>query len=406
MDKKSIIQCNCRGLKANYNEKLILMSLFSPSVICLQETFLKESDNVSFRDFNMFNYICPDGQRAWGGTSVMVKSSVPHSQFDLNTNLHAVAVNVTLSIKVTICSIYLPPYDILSKNSLVSLIDQLPHPFILVGDFDGHSKVLGCADTNDRGEIIEDVIAENDLYLLNEKQPTYLHPPTGNYFAIDLSLCHPNIYLDFGWSVCDDLHGSDHFPILIKETESSDDEQHCRWNLKRANWESFTILCQEKLTPEKFKTAEDMSAFTSVLHDISEKCIPKYSTRSKRRNPWFNDECKTAINKRKSALQKFNKNPSCENHMHSKLGRAKARRTIKDAKRTSWRQYVNKLNSRTPIKKVWDMIRKVRGKNKKSECVHIKSSNGNMCYATKEISNALGENFQKYSYSSNYSQQF
>ena len=195
---------------------------------------------------------------------------------------------------------------------------------MLIGDFNGHSKVWGCSDTNDRGEIIEDVIAENDLCLLNEKQPTYLHPPTGNYYAIDLSLCHPNIYLDFDWSVCDDLHGSDHFPILIKETESSDDEQHCRWNLKKANWEAFTTLCQERLTPEKFKTAEDMSAFTSALHDISEECIPKSSTKSKRRNPWFNDECKTAINERKSALRKFNKNPSRENHMHTKLARAKA----------------------------------------------------------------------------------
>ena len=244
--------------------------------------------------------------------------------------------------KITICSIYLPPSDVLSKNSLVNLIDQLPQPFILVGDFNGHSKVWGCSDTNDRGEIIEDVIAENDLCLLNEKQATYLHHPTGNYYAIDLSLCHPNIFLDFDWSVCDDLHGSDHFPILIKESESSDDDQHCRWNLKKANWEAFTILCQERLTPEKFKTAEDMSAFTSALHDISEECIPKSSTRSKRRNPWYNDECKTAINKRKSALRKFNQNPSRENHMHSKLARAKARRTIKDAKRSSWRQYVNK----------------------------------------------------------------
>ena len=82
------------------------------SVICLQETFLKQSDNISFRDFNMFNYICPDGQRASGGTSIMVKSSVPHSQFDLNSNLQAVAVNVTLSKKITICSIYLPPSDV------------------------------------------------------------------------------------------------------------------------------------------------------------------------------------------------------------------------------------------------------------------------------------------------------
>ena len=119
-------------------------------------------------------------------------------------------------------------------------------------------------------------------------------------------------------------------------------------NLKKANWETFTTLCQEQLTPEKFKTAEDMSAFTSALLNISKKCIPKSSTRSKRHNPWYNDECKTAINKRKSALRKFNKNPSRENHMHSKLARAKARRTIKDAKRSSWRQYVNKLNSRTP----------------------------------------------------------
>ena len=66
-----------------------------------------------------------------------------------------------------------------------------------------------------------------------------------------------------------------------------------------------------------------------------------------------------AINKRKSALRKFNTNPSRENHLYSKFTRAKARRTTEDAKRTSWRQYVNKLNSKTPIKKVWDMIRKV-----------------------------------------------
>ena len=52
------------------------------------------------------------------------------------------------------------------------------------------------------------------------------------------------------------------------------------------------------------------------------------------------------------------------------------------------------------------MIRKVSGKNKKSECVHIKSSNGNMCYLTKDISNALGGNLNKNSSSSNYSQQF
>ena len=74
--------------------------------------------------------------------------------------------------------------------------------------------------------------------------------------------------------------------------------------------------------------------------------------------------------------------------------RAKARKTIKTAKRTSWQQYVSKLNSRTPAKKIWDRIRKNTGKNKNKKHVHIKS-NGNICSTTKDISNALGENFQK-----------
>ena len=81
------------------------------------------------------------------------------------------------------------------------------------------------------------------------------------------------------------------------------------------------------------------------------------STRSKRNRPRFNKGVKNSINKRKSALRKFNRQPTKENLIHAKQMRAKARKTIKTAKRTSWQQYVSKLNSRTPAKKIWDMIR-------------------------------------------------
>ena len=62
------------------------MSLFSPSDICLQETFLKQSDNISFRDFNIFNNVCTDGHRASEGTSILVKSNTAHSQSNLSFN--------------------------------------------------------------------------------------------------------------------------------------------------------------------------------------------------------------------------------------------------------------------------------------------------------------------------------
>ena len=84
-------------------------------------------------------------------------------------------MKVTLSKSITICSLYLPPHCNFSKQDLENLINQLPRPNILLGDFNRHSKLWGCLDTNDRGEIIENFIAENDLCLFNDKQPTYLH---------------------------------------------------------------------------------------------------------------------------------------------------------------------------------------------------------------------------------------
>ena len=96
---------------------------------------------------------------------------------------------------------------------------------------------MGCLDTNDKGEILEIFIAEKDLCLFNDQQPTHLHSPTRDYFA--LSICSPNIYLDFDWSVVDDLHGSDHFPTKIQEIESTIEDHQSRWNLNKTKWENF-----------------------------------------------------------------------------------------------------------------------------------------------------------------------
>ena len=35
---------------------------------------------------------------------------------------------------------------------------------------------------------------------MNDKSYTYLHPATGTFFSLDLSLCHPSLLLDFDWS--------------------------------------------------------------------------------------------------------------------------------------------------------------------------------------------------------------
>ena len=52
--KNTIIQWNCRGLRANYDELQLLLNDHDPAVVCLQETYLKEPNNVTFRNYNLF----------------------------------------------------------------------------------------------------------------------------------------------------------------------------------------------------------------------------------------------------------------------------------------------------------------------------------------------------------------
>ena len=137
---------NCRGLKANINELILLITQECPSIICLQETFLKHCDNINIRNYEMFNYTHNSGGRASGGVSVLTRKDIPYSKINITTNIQAVAIKAKLHKAVNICSIYIPPTDDIDKNELKKLIDQLPRPFILLGDFYSHNTLWGCED--------------------------------------------------------------------------------------------------------------------------------------------------------------------------------------------------------------------------------------------------------------------
>ena len=300
--KHKIIQWNCRGLKPKLDEISLLLTQQKPSVFCLQETFLKPDDTITLKGFNIYNYIHNDCQRSSGGSSILVKSSCPQRNIKLTTELQATAVSVTLDREVTICSIYIPPSFSLKTEHLDSLLKQLPSPYLLLGDFNGHNILWGNKENNSRGELIENFITNNDICLMNDKSNTYIHYPTGSFFSIDLSLCHPSLFLDFNWSVCKDQHHSDHFPIVIKSNTSTVEDHNPKWKLNKANWEVFQSLCTDTITLESFKDSSDpLSDFTSSLIDISSKCIPKTSTNPTKSNPWYNDECKEAIKTRKKS---------------------------------------------------------------------------------------------------------
>ena len=144
--------------KANYEETLLLLKDYEPAALCLQETHLKDTDTIFIRNYTAFHTFSANNERTAGGVSIFINNNAPHSHVPLNTNLQAVAVSITLHRVITLCSIFIPPSSRLSPKDLDDLIPQLPSPFILLGDFNGHNILWGSKDINDKGRIIESFI--------------------------------------------------------------------------------------------------------------------------------------------------------------------------------------------------------------------------------------------------------
>ena len=196
----------------------------------------KEPNHVTFRNYKLFNtFVVGDG-RDTVGVTIIINNKCPSSQIHLKTNLQAVAVSVTLHRPISLCSIYMPARSKIVEKDLDEIVNQLPTPFLLLGDFNGHKFIWGSDDVNDKGRIIENFINKNNLCLYNNKTPTYLHPTTGTYTSLDLSIFYPTLLVDYEWKVHDDLCGSDHFPIFLNNIASQLEEPITRWKLTKVDW--------------------------------------------------------------------------------------------------------------------------------------------------------------------------
>ena len=266
-----VIQWNCRGLRANYDELQLLTNHKKPAAIMLQETFLKGNTTMSFSGYNILRRDF-NSDRPSGGVAMLINNAFLYSEINLNTNLQAIAARISLHKTITFCSLYLPPSSPITKNQLINLANQLPPPFIIMGDFNGHSPLWGSPDTNDRGRLVESFLEELDLCVLNDGTNTYLHPATNTRTAIDLTVCDPSIFLDFSWRVHDDECGSDHFPVIISPIEEIENTSTGRWNFNKANWPAFNSLCHANMTEELIlKTEDPTQTFTNTLIDIAKQ---------------------------------------------------------------------------------------------------------------------------------------
>jgi hypothetical protein len=281
----------------------------------------------------------------------------------INSNIQAMAIQTNLNKKMhTICNIYIPPGHQVTVEELRNLSDQLPRPFLMVGDFNGKHTAWGNNINDPRGRTIEEFLIDSDICLLNTGEATHLHTQTGTTSAIDLSLCTPDIVGDVRWMVMDDTYGSDHFPLTIEYETHQHSNLQPRYILKRADWQTFEALTRMEEPEDDLPVDEMAENFTNALRVAASIAVPRSKGGTTlHRVPWWDDECARANLDRKRALRRFQRSGNMADKIAYQRSRAIAQFVKNTARKKSWQRYISSLNANTPMSKIWQRVRKMAG---------------------------------------------
>lgn len=391
-----ILQYNIRGLANNRTDIDILNHLYKPTLFCLQETHIKENNPPQFHNFNIIHNHNP---KATQGVAFLVKKESKYTQIPLTTNFQAIAIKINIPHTVHICNIYIHPSDKINEIEFQNLIDQLPQPRIILGDFNAHNPLWKSITKNPRGTAIENLINNNNLICINREGHTYHHPSTGTASIIDLTICNPSIATKLTWRILEQQQ-SDHLPILIStlKPNNNNNPQHSppnTINYHHINWTTF----QETLESTTIDQNSHLSInqridlltnnITSALLSSQIKHKP---IKHKNPVPWWSKELSALRKDKNRALKKFTKQPTSLNRTIFNQTKVKFRDLIKSQKESSWNQFIDNINLSTTPKDFWNQINKVAGKKTLNNITSL-NINGNIIQDPFTIANTLATSF-------------
>ena len=117
---------------------------------------------------------------------------------------------------INIFSVYNPAKSV-HKNEFKHYIQQLGSSYIMLGDFNAHSKLISskCVRPNVTGNSIEALVMKNDVCFNNQLDfYTYISPSLGRRSCLDLCFSSPYLAPVIDINRLHDV-GSDHFPVSV-----------------------------------------------------------------------------------------------------------------------------------------------------------------------------------------------
>ena len=327
---------------------------------------------------------------------IYVKMGIPYLKIDLDTGMEAVAVRIFINnLSLSICSLYIPPdyNDANIESHLTKLVALLPKPFLICTDANAHHVSWGSACSDRRGKVISRLVEGTDLVILNSGEPTHI-APSGTFTHIDLSIATADLAASFEWEPQADLYNSDHFPISIHSNiDAPELPDSYRWNVKKADWRGFqgALNLRNVIGETSTKTCENLvnSINIAAKAHIPQTCCNPPQARCR---GWWTRECARARMAKNRALSRYKRHRgSLELFVEFKKCRAIFRKTVNEAKRNNFQQFVEGMQPNTNSTKVWNKV-KALSNNKVYKSVILKEGK-NFISESKQVAECFAQHF-------------
>ncbi|CAD7004082.1 unnamed protein product [Ceratitis capitata] len=406
-----ILQWNLNGYWNNLQELQLLMRECNPEVVALQETHIPHNTipYIPQRYVGYFHNICTNNSSKQG-VCLMIKKEIPHKRLDTRSNISAIAVEMNIGFKITVISLYIPPSQNFTSTDILSTLNNISTPLILMGDFNSWSSLWGSTTGNSRGKAVEDALLASNLIILNDGSPT--HFSTHQTFTnVDISFCSASIAPKCSWEIYKDLWGSDHFPIITSiDTEFEKDRHkfHPKFITDKADWVRFQYCCDSlsQKNPISQNINQEAATIKKILRTASHYNIPQTKKRTNKPSvPWWSNNLSSLRLKKQRAWANYKHQQTEINLINYKKANAEFRYQLKLAKRNCFNQLTSSINPNSSPREIWQNIRLFTGNFKKSYIKVIDSEQG--CLDSKEkISKFFASTWSNYSRDSNFGQSF
>ncbi|CAK9813075.1 Retrovirus-related Pol polyprotein from type-1 retrotransposable element R1 (Fragment) [Anthophora plagiata] len=162
------------------------------------------------------------------------------------------------------------------------------HKVIICVDANAKSTLWHSNSTDGRGEALEELILQNNLYIINKPSEHSTFDNARGKSNIDLTIATSTIYNQLkDWEILTDTTSSDHNMILTTidiQVAENYKPKDTRFNTKKANWEKFEAIIQSEIQKidiavtqnSNSKDVETLSKeIVQIIHTASTKAIQK-----------------------------------------------------------------------------------------------------------------------------------